>query len=84
VCIGAFTPSPAGSYVAGTNHVLPTGGAARHAAGLSVTHFVRRQSFERITRDGLERLRPSIATWSTYEGLPGHLAAIDARLRRVE
>jgi len=84
VCIGAFTPSPAGSYVAGTNHVLPTGGAARHAAGLSVTHFVRRQSFERITRAGLERLRPSIATWSTYEGLPGHLAAIDARLRRVE
>jgi histidinol dehydrogenase len=49
-----------------------------------VTHFERRQSFERITRDGLERLRPSIATWSTYEGLPGHLAAIDARLRRVE
>ena len=53
VCIGAFTPSPAGSYVAGTNHVLPTGGAARYAAGLSITHFVRRQSFERITRDGL-------------------------------
>jgi histidinol dehydrogenase len=84
VCIGAFTPSPAGSYVAGTNHVLPTGGAARHSAGLSVTHFVRRQSFERITREGLERLRPSIEAWSNYEGLPGHLAAIDARLRRVE
>ena len=52
VCIGAFTPSPAGSYVAGTNHVLPTGGAARHSAGLSVdalhapavvrTHHARR------------------------------------------
>lgn len=83
VCIGAFTPSPAGSYVAGTNHVLPTGGAARHSAGLSVTHFVRRQSFERITRDGLERLRPSIAAWAGHEGLPGHLAAIDARLRPV-
>jgi histidinol dehydrogenase len=83
VCIGAFTPSPAGSYVAGTNHVLPTGGSARYAAGLSVTHFVRRQSFERITRDGLERLRPAIEAWSTYEGLPGHLAAIDARLRPV-
>jgi histidinol dehydrogenase len=83
VCIGAFTPSPAGSYVAGTNHVLPTGGAARHSAGLSVTHFVRRQSFEQITRDGLERLRPSIAAWATHEGLPGHLAAIDARLRPV-
>ncbi len=83
VCIGAFTPSPAGSYVAGTNHVLPTGGAARHSAGLSVTHFMRRQSFEHITRDGLERLRPSIEAWATYEGLPGHLAAIDARLRPV-
>jgi histidinol dehydrogenase len=83
VCIGAFTPSPAGSYVAGTNHVLPTGGAARHSAGLSVTHFVRRQSFEHITREGLERLRPSIEAWATHEGLPGHLAAIDARLRPV-
>jgi histidinol dehydrogenase len=83
VCIGAYTPSPAGSYVAGTNHVLPTGGAARHSAGLSVTHFTRRQSFERITRDGLERLRPSIEAWSRHEGLPGHLAAVDARLRPV-
>ena len=83
VCIGAYTPSPAGSYVAGTNHVLPTGGAARHSAGLSVTHFLRRQSFERITRDGLERLRPSIEAWARHEGLPGHLAAIDARLRPV-
>lgn len=83
VCIGAFTPSPAGSYVAGTNHVLPTGGAARHSAGLSVTHFTRRQSFEWITRAGLERLRPSIEAWATHEGLPGHLAAIDARLRPV-
>jgi histidinol dehydrogenase len=83
ICIGAFTPSPAGSYVAGTNHVLPTGGAARHSAGLSVTHFTRRQSFERITREGLERLRPSIEAWATHEGLPGHLAAIDARLRPV-
>ncbi len=80
VCIGAMTPSVAGSYVAGTNHVLPTGGAARHSAGLSVTHFRRRQSFERITRDGLSRLRPTIATWATSEGLPGHLAAVDARL----
>ena len=83
ICIGAFTPSPAGSYVAGTNHVLPTGSAARHSSGLSVEHFTRRQSFERITRDGLERLRPSIEAWATYEGLPGHLAAIDARLRPV-
>jgi histidinol dehydrogenase len=80
VCIGAYTPSVAGSYVAGTNHVLPTGGAARHSAGLSVTHFVRRQSFERITRDGLAALRPTIATWAGHEGLPGHLAAVDARL----
>jgi histidinol dehydrogenase len=83
VCIGAATPSPAGSYGAGTNHVLPTGGAARHAGGLSVGHFRRRQSYERITPDGLAGLRPSIAAYATYEGLPGHLAAIDARSRRV-
>jgi histidinol dehydrogenase len=82
VCIGAYTPSPAGSYVAGTNHVLPTGGAARHSAGLSVTHFVRRQSFERITRDGLAALRDTVAVYAEFEGLPGHLAAVDARFGR--
>ena len=80
ICIGAYSPSPAGSYVAGTNHVLPTGGAARHSAGLSVSHFVRRQSWERITREGLASLRPTIAAYAAYEGLPGHLAAVDARL----
>jgi histidinol dehydrogenase len=82
VCIGAYTPSPVGSYVAGTNHVLPTGGAARHSAGLSVTHFVRRQSFERITRDGLAALRDTVAVYAEFEGLPGHLAAVDARFGR--
>jgi histidinol dehydrogenase len=80
VCVGAFSPSPAGSYVAGTNHVLPTGGSARYASGLSTTHFLRRQSFEQFTRDGLASLRDAIAAYAEVEGLPGHLAAVDARL----
>ncbi len=83
VCIGPWTPSPAGSYVAGTNHVLPTGGAARYASGVSVATFRRRQSFERLTRDGLASLRDDVAAYAACEGLPGHLAAVDARLEAL-
>ena len=84
VCIGAFTPSPAG-LLRGRHEPRAARRAARRATPRACrsTHFTRRQSFERITRDGLERLRPSIEAWATYEGLPGHLAAIDARLRPV-
>ena len=80
VCIGPWTPSPVGSYVAGTNHVLPTGGSARYAGGLAATTFLRRQSFERLTVDGLAALRPAVAAYAAAEGLPAHLAAVDARL----
>ncbi len=80
VCVGSFTPTPAGSYVAGTNHVLPTGGAARYTGGIATTTFLRRQSFERLTEAGLAALRPAIAAYAAYEGLPGHLAAVDARV----
>jgi len=82
VCVGPWTPSPAGSYAAGTNHVLPTGGAARHASGLGVEAFVRRQSFERITRDGLASLRPTLAAYADHEGLPAHRRAVDVRFDR--
>jgi histidinol dehydrogenase len=78
--VGAWTPSPAGSYAAGTNHVLPTGGAARHASGLGVEAFVRRQSFERITEAGLRSLAPTLLAYAQHEGLPAHAMAVTDRL----
>ena len=82
VCIGPWTPSPAGSYAAGTNHVLPTGAAARHASGLGVDAFTRRQSFERISEEGLRALRPTLVAYAEHEGLPAHRMAVEQRFRR--
>lgn len=79
VCIGS--PSAVASYLAGTNHVLPTGGAARHASGLSVDHFLRRQSFSEISDAAIGSLRADVAALADFEGFPGHLAAADVRLR---
>jgi histidinol dehydrogenase len=62
--------------------VLPTGGAARHASGLGVQAFVRRQSFERITPDGLASLRGDLTLYADHEGLPAHRLAIDSRFER--
>ena len=83
VCIGPWTPSPAGSYAAGTNHVLPTGAAARHASGLGVDAFTRRQSFERISEEGLRALRPTLVAYAEHEGLPAHRMAVEQRFRRT-
>ncbi len=80
VCIGPFTSSAMASYVAGTNHVLPTGGSARYGSGLSIDRFVRRQSISRIDADALAGLRPAVAAYADFEGFPGHLAAVDRRL----
>ena len=79
VCIGSHTPSPAGSYVAGSNHVLPTGRSARSTGGLSTRHFGRAQSFERITAEGLASLASTIATYAEVEGLPAHERSVSIR-----
>ncbi len=79
VCVGSYSPSPAGSYVAGSNHVLPTGRAARSTGGLSTRHFGRSQSFEDITSDGLRSLAPAVAAFAGVEGLPAHLRAVEIR-----
>ncbi len=80
VCVGSYSPSPAGSYVAGSNHVLPTGRSARSTGGLSTRHFGRSQSFEEITREGLRSLAPSVRAFATAECLPAHARAVDIRL----
>jgi histidinol dehydrogenase len=79
VFVGGFAPVAAGDYCSGTNHVLPTGGRVRGASGLSVADFGRWMQVQRIDRDGLERLAPSIQTLAEWEGLPAHAASVRAR-----
>lgn len=81
VFIGPFTAQAAGDYATGSNHVLPTDGAARSRGGLSAADFVRVMSVQRLTRSGLARLAPTIVTLARAEGLVAHAESIDIRLK---
>ena len=81
VFIGPLTAQAAGDYATGSNHVLPTSGAARYRGGLSAADFVRVMSVQRLTRAGLTRLAPTIVSLARAEGLIGHAESIEVRLR---
>jgi histidinol dehydrogenase len=80
VFVGPFAAQAAGDYATGSNHVLPTNGAARFRGGLSAADFVRVSSVQTITRAGLTRLAPSIIALADAEGLRAHAASITIRL----
>jgi len=81
VFIGPYTAQAAGDYATGSNHVLPTSGAARFRGGLSAADFMRVMSVQRVTRAGLARLRPTIVPLARAEGLTAHAESIEVRLR---
>jgi histidinol dehydrogenase len=80
IFLGENTPVALGDYVAGASHVLPTGGTARFASGLSANDFLRRSSVISFTRDGLEKVADDVRRLADKEGLPAHAASIDIRL----
>jgi histidinol dehydrogenase len=82
IFIGPWTAQVAGDYAIGSNHVLPTGAAARFRGGLSAADFVRVVSVQRLTRAGLHRVAPTVTSLAHAEGLLGHAASIDVRTRR--
>ena len=69
----------AGDYMAGSNHVLPTGGQARYRSGLSASTFLKPQQIVRYERAGLEPIAGRIARFAEAEGLPAHAAAVRVR-----
>lgn len=79
IFVGPFSPVSLGDYAAGSNHVLPTGGQARHAAGLSAATFLRPQQVVRYDEQALREVAPVIAALSTEEDLPAHGEAVTAR-----
>ncbi|MDO5116334.1 MAG: histidinol dehydrogenase [Synergistaceae bacterium] len=80
--IGEGSAEVFGDYVAGTNHTLPTMGAARYTGGLSVMNFLKVCSFQRITPQGAARLAPDAETMAKAEGLTAHAKAAAARIGR--
>jgi len=81
VFLGAFSPETLGDYLAGPNHVLPTGGTARFASPLSVEDFLHRTSLLHFSAEGLERLGNFAVTLASLEGLDGHARAVQIRKR---
>jgi len=82
VFVGPWSAQAAGDYATGSNHVLPTAGAARVRGGLSAADFVRVMSVQRISRAGLDRLAPTIVPLARAEGLNHHAASVEVRLAR--
>jgi histidinol dehydrogenase len=80
VFIGNFAPESAGDYASGTNHTLPTNGFARAYSGVSVDSFIKKISFQKLTREGLQSIGNSIIEMARAEGLQAHAAAVEVRL----
>ncbi len=83
VFLGRLTPEAVGDYVAGPNHVLPTGRRARFTSGLSVLDFMKRTSFLSLDRSALEAIGPAAVTLAELEGLPAHARSVELRLAKV-
>lgn len=80
VFLGRYTPEAIGDYVAGPNHVLPTGRRARFSSGLSVLDFMKRTSFIELDEDALKEIGPAAVRLAEAEGLPAHADAVARRL----
>ena len=79
IFLGRYAPVPCGDYATGTNHVLPTGGCARMFSGLSLDDFVKRPTFQYLSKEGLASLRETVTTLARAEGLPMHARAVEER-----
>ena len=79
VFVGDYSPQSAGDYAAGPNHVLPTAGAARVRGGLSVNDFLKIITVQNFSRQGLQRIAPTITTLAEAEGLVAHAQSVRLR-----
>ena len=79
IFVGSWTAQVAGDYAIGSNHVLPTAGAARFRGGLNAADFVKLVSVQRVSQRGLESIAKTITTLARAEGLEGHARSIELR-----
>jgi histidinol dehydrogenase len=80
VFIGNYSPESAGDYASGTNHTLPTAGFARMYSGVSLDSFIKKISFQKITKEGLIQLAPVIMAMAKEEKLEAHRRAVALRI----
>ena len=84
VFLGLLTPESAGDYASGTNHTLPTNGYAKAYSGVSLDSFIRKITFQEITREGILNIGPAIEVMAANEQLDAHKNAVSVRLKTIE
>ena len=83
VFLGPYSPESAGDYASGTNHTLPTNGYAKAYNGVNLDSYMRKVTFQEISREGLRDLGPVIETMATAEQLDAHRNAVTIRLANI-
>ena len=84
VFLGSLTPESAGDYASGTNHTLPTNGYAKAYSGVSLDSFIRKITFQEITREGIQNVGPAIEVMAANEQLDAHKNAVTVRLKSIK
>ena len=84
VFLGSLTPESAGDYASGTNHTLPTNGYAKAYSGVSLDSFIRKITFQEITREGIQNVGPAIEVMAANEQLDAHKNAVSVRLKSIK
>ena len=83
VFLGHYSPESVGDYASGTNHCLPTNGYAAMYSGVSVDSFVKRISFQQLSREGLTNISSAVMQMAEAEGLAAHKNAVAVRLKKL-
>ncbi|WP_264530097.1 histidinol dehydrogenase [Flavobacterium sp. N502540] len=84
VFIGNYTPESAGDYASGTNHTLPTNGYAKNYSGVNLDSFVKSMTFQKISKEGIQKIGAAIEIMAEAEGLQAHKNAVTLRLKSLK
>ncbi|MGN6617561.1 MAG: histidinol dehydrogenase [Ilyomonas sp.] len=83
VFLGNYSPESVGDYASGTNHTLPTNGFAKVYSGVSVDSFVKKITYQKLSKEGLQNIAPTVVLMAEAEGLQAHANAVRVRLGNV-
>ena len=84
VFIGHYAPESAGDYASGTNHTLPTNGYAKAYSGVSLDSFIKKVTFQQLTKQGIQNIGSAVELMAAAEGLDAHKNAVSIRLRNIK
>ena len=79
IFLGSYSPEPLGDYLAGPNHVLPTGGTARFSSPLCVDDFLKKSSIIHFSKNDLKKFKKEILLLANLEGLDAHARSVNCR-----